>query len=81
MGNDDRRSRVDAGIRDRPPFTRALDELQAAMLVVPSAVHYEGRFTYLYTLAIGRFPAELSRRGDRNIALREIARCFLAGGE
>jgi hypothetical protein len=68
-----------AGIADRATFTRALDELQAAMLVVPSAVHYEGRFTYLYTLAIGRFPAELRRRGDRNAALREIARCFLAG--
>jgi hypothetical protein len=71
--------RTDARIRERVAFTRALDELQRAMLVVPSAVHYEGRFTYLYTLAIGRFPAELSRRGDRDIALREIARCFLAG--
>ena len=71
--------RADAGIRERAAFTRALDELQRAMLVVPSAVHYEGRFTYLYTLAIGRFPAELSRRGDRNVALREIARCFLVG--
>ena len=28
--------RADAGIRDRPTFTRALDELQAAMLVVPT---------------------------------------------
>jgi hypothetical protein len=71
--------RTDAGIRERVVFTRALDELQRAMLVVPSAVQYEGRFTYLYTLAIGRFPDELRRRGDRNIALREIARCFLAG--
>ena len=71
--------RTDAGIRERVAFTRALDELQRAMLVVPSAVHYEGRFTYLYTLAIGRFPDELRRRGDRNVALREIARCFLAG--
>ena len=71
--------RAAAGIRDRVAFTRALDELQAAMLVVPSAVHYEGRFTYLYTLAIGRFPDELGRRGRPEHALREIARCFLAG--
>jgi len=71
--------RSGARIGDRVAFTRALDELQAAMLVVPSAVHYEGRFTYLYTLSIGRFPDELGRRGDRNVALREIARCFLAG--
>jgi hypothetical protein len=71
--------RADSGIRERTAFTRALGELQAAMLVVPSAVHYEGRFTYLYTLAIGRFPNELSHRGDRIAAVREIARCFLAG--
>ena len=71
--------RKDARIRDRAIFTRALQELQAAMLVVPSAAVYEGKFTYLYTLAIGRFPTELSRRGDRDVALREIARCFLAG--
>jgi len=30
--------RTDSGIDDRATFTRALDELQAAMLVVPSAV-------------------------------------------
>jgi hypothetical protein len=65
-------------INERPIFTRALDELQAAMLVVPSAVHYEGKFTYLYSLAIGRFPDALAKRGRRDTALREIARCFLA---
>lgn len=69
----------EAGIRDRGAFVRALDELQAAMLVMPSAVTYEGRFTYLYTLAIGRFPDQLRRRGNRRAALREIARCFLDG--
>jgi hypothetical protein len=68
-----------SGISDRTQFIRALDELQASMLVVPSAVHYEGKFTYLYTLAVGRFPDALGgRRGQRDIALREIARGFLA---
>jgi len=70
--------RSDSGVRDRPVFTRALDELQAAMLVVPSAVHYQPKFTYIWTLAVGRFPDELRRRTSRDIALREIARCFLA---
>ena len=70
--------RNDSGITDRSRFTRALDELQAAMLVVPSAVYYEPKFTYLWTLAVGRFPNELRRRVARNVALREIARCFLA---
>ena len=70
--------RQDAKIADRKIFTRALDELQAAMLVIPSQVFYEPKFTYLWTLAVGRFPEELRRQVARNIALREIARCFLA---
>ena len=70
--------RKDAGIEDRPAFTRALDELQAAMLVVPSEVYYQPKFTYIWTLAVGRFPDELRRRTSRDVALREIARCFLA---
>ena len=69
--------RKDAGIADRKTFTRALDELQAAMIVVPSGVVYEPGFTYLWTLAIGRFADELRRRVRREDALREIARCFL----
>jgi hypothetical protein len=71
--------REDAGIKDRPRFTRALDELQAAMLVVPSAVYYQPKFTYIWTLAVGRFPDQLRRRVARDVALREIARCFLSG--
>ncbi len=65
-------------VHDRKVFARALDELQAAMIVVPSAVVYRP-FTYLWTLAIGRFPGALRERPNREVALREIARCFLAG--
>ena len=71
--------RKESGVTDRAAFTRALDELQAAMLVVPSAVYYEPKFTYIYTLAVGRFPEALTRRVSRATALREIARCFLDG--
>lgn len=71
--------RTDAGIKDRAKFNRALDELQSAMLVVPSAVYYEPKFTYIWSLAVGRFPDEFRRRVRRPEALREIARCFLAG--
>ncbi len=71
--------RDDSGVSDRKAFTRALDELQAAMLVVPSEVYYQPKFTYVWTLAVGRFPNELRRRIRRDVALREIARCFLAG--
>jgi len=73
--------RGDAGIKDRTVFNRALDELQAAMLVIPSEVYYQPKFTYIWTLAVGRFPDELRRRIHRSVALREIARCFLSGAE
>jgi hypothetical protein len=70
--------RDDAGVKDRKVFNRALDELQAAMLVVPSEVHYQPKFTYVWTLAVGRFPDQLRQRISRAVALREIARCFLS---
>ena len=70
--------RTDSGVKDRKTFTRALDELQAAMLVIPSEVYYEPKFTYIWTLAVGRFPTELRKRVRRDVALREIARCFLS---
>jgi hypothetical protein len=71
--------RHESGVKDRKAFTAALDELQAAMLVVPSQVFYQPKFTYIWTLGIGRFPDALRRRVSRDVALREIARCFLAG--
>jgi hypothetical protein len=66
-------------VKDRAAFTRALDELQAAMLVIPSEVYYQPKFTYVWTLAVGRFPDELRRRVRRGAGLREIARAFLSG--
>ena len=56
-----------------------MNELQAAMLVVPSDVVYQPKFTYIWTLGVGRFPEALVRRVSRETALREIARCFLDG--
>jgi hypothetical protein len=71
--------RDDSGVKDRRAFTKALDELQAAMLVVPSEVWYQPKFTYIWTLAISRFPDGLSMRVKRDAAVREIARTFLTG--
>jgi hypothetical protein len=71
--------RADAGITDRAAFTKAMDELQAAMIVVPSQVFYEPKFTYIWTLGVGRFPDALRQRVNRETALREIARGFLTG--
>ena len=69
--------REDSGVKDRARFTKALDELQAAMLVVPSEVLYRPKFTYIWSLSLGRFPDELRARVKRETALCEIARCFL----
>ncbi|HXG70220.1 MAG TPA: hypothetical protein VNJ04_06340, partial [Gemmatimonadaceae bacterium] len=71
--------RDESGVKDRHAFTTGLDELQAAMIVVPSEVLYQPKFTYIWTLGVGRFPDGLRRRVSRERGLREIARCFLAG--
>jgi hypothetical protein len=76
MGTSDLRK--DSGVTDRVKFSRALDELQAAMIVIPGDV-IQQPFTYIWTLAVSRFPDELRRRVTRDAALREIARCFLIG--
>jgi hypothetical protein len=70
--------RKDAGITDRARFNKALDELQAALLVMPSEVLYQPKFTYIWSLSVGRFPDQLRRRVSRASAVRELARCFLA---
>ncbi len=69
--------RAESGINDRKAFTKAIDELQVAMIVVPSEVIYQPKFTYIWTLAKGRFPEQLAIKTDRKTALREIGRCFL----
>ena len=77
MGTSDLRD--ESGVTDRVRFTRAMDELQAAMIVVPSEVIYKPKFTYIWTLGVGRFPDALRKRVARGTAVKEIARCFLAG--
>lgn len=69
--------RADSGVTDRAVFTKALDELQATLLVVPSEVLYAPKFTYIWSLAVGRFPDELRTRMKRETAVRELAKTFL----
>lgn len=68
--------RIETGIRDRRVFTQAMDELQAAMIVIPSEVVYVPKFTYIWTLAEVRFATQLQQQAEGN-PLCEIARCFL----
>ncbi len=71
--------RDESGVKDRTAFARGMDELQTAMIVIPSEVFYQPKFTYIWTLGVGRFPDALRKRVRRDAAVREIARCFLAG--
>ena len=71
--------RKESGVSDRKRFVRAMDELQLKMKVVPGEVLYHPWFTYIWTLAEGRFPAELAARVKRLDAMREVARAFLDG--
>ena len=62
---------------DRPSLTKAVDELQRKMRVVPQEVVYVPKFTYIWTLAEARFPEEMAKRMPRDEAVRELARCYL----
>jgi hypothetical protein len=66
-------------ILDRVRFTKALDELQRALKVIPQEVLYEPWFTYIWALGEGRFARELSQKVGRDAALREVARAYLEG--
>src|SRR3712207_9193855 len=66
-------------VTERPRFTKALDELQRALKVIPQEVLYEPWFTYIWALSEGRFARELSVKVKREDALREVARAYLLG--
>jgi hypothetical protein len=71
--------RTAAQLTERVRLTRALDELQRTLKVIPCEVLYEPWFTYIWTLAEVRFGAELKVKVKRETALREVARAFLDG--
>ena len=71
--------RKESGIEERKRFTRAVDELQKAMKVIPGEVLYEPWFTYIWMIVEGRFAKELAVKVTREAALREVARAYLKG--
>lgn len=66
-------------VTERARFTRALDELQRTLKVIPQEVLYEPWFTYVWGLSEGRFARELAVKVRREDALREVARAYLEG--
>jgi hypothetical protein len=69
--------RSESKFADRSRLTRALDELQRTLKVIPQDVLYEPWFTYVWALSESRFAEQLKRRVRREMALKEIARAFL----
>lgn len=68
-----------SGIRERARFDKALTQLQKALKVIPSEVLYEPSFTYIWSVPEARFPEHFQQTVDRELALKEIARAYLAG--
>lgn len=79
MGTSDLRAA--AKIETRQKLTKALNELQRALKVVPQECLYHPTFTYIWTLAEARFPKKTAKRVTREEAVRELARAFLQMGE
>lgn len=69
--------RKESGVDDRARFTKAMDELQACMKVIPAEVLYVPKFTYIWALAEGRFVDELRAKMKRADAVVRLARAYL----
>jgi hypothetical protein len=70
--------REESGVKDRGRFSKAMDELQKSMKVVPGEVLYVPKFTYIWCLAEGRFGPDLKVKVTRERAVKELARAYLA---
>ena len=69
--------RVACGFKDKSDLTKAIDELQKRMKVVPQEVLYVPKFTYIWTLAEARFPEQMAIKMSRDEAVPELARAYL----
>lgn len=69
--------RAECGFADKKDLTRAIDELQRRMKVVPQEVVYVPKFTYIWTVAEARFPEAMEIKMKREDAVRELARTYL----
>ena len=63
---------------NKADLTKAIDELQKHMKVVPSEVLYVPKFTYIWTVPEARFPDEMEIKMPRDEAVLELAREFLS---
>ncbi len=69
--------RKECGFQNKADLTKAIDELQRRMKVVPQEVVYVPKFTYIWTLAEARFPEEMEVKLARADAVYQLARAYL----
>lgn len=69
--------RKECQFENKADLTKAIDELQKHLKVVPQEVVYVPKFTYIWTLAEARFPDEIDVRMPRDEAVKELAKAFL----
>lgn len=62
---------------NKADLTKAIDELQKMMKVLPAEVVYVPKFTYIWTVPEARFPKEMSIKIPRGEAVLELAHAFL----
>ena len=72
--------RGECGFKDKKDLTKAIDELQKRMKVLPAEVVYVPKFTYIWTLAEARFPEEIEVKIPRDKAVLDLARAYLGAG-
>jgi hypothetical protein len=68
-----------SGISERVRFDKAMTQLQKTLKIIPSDVLYEPTFTYIWSIPEARFADQLQEKVEREVALKEVARAYLAG--
>ncbi len=69
--------RSECGFKDKKDLTKAIEELQKRMKVMPQEVVYVPKFTYIWTVPEARYPKEMSVKMTREKAIIGLARCYL----
>lgn len=70
--------RIECGFADKKDLTKAIEELQRRMKVVPQEVVYVPKFTYIWTIAEARFPDEIEIKMPREEAVYQLAKCYMS---
>ena len=68
-----------SGVVERARFDKAMTQLQRTLKIIPTEVLYEPTFTYIWSIPEARFADQLKQSVKSEVAVKEIARAYLAG--